>query len=142
MQKTTTDPSAYLSTLQDDIRGDMERLDQFISRIMEGHSRVMWEGVFWGGTEQSIIGYGDLVMNQSKGRKVEWFMVGLARQKDHISIYVNAAEDKQYVAEKYKPELGKVKVGKASIAIRRLEDLNLDTLEKVITIARDQLAPS
>jgi hypothetical protein len=139
MRKTTTDPTAYIASLPDDIRPSFETLDTLITDIMEGHSRVMWEGVFWGGTEQSIIGYGDLTMTQSKGRKVEWFMVGLALQKNHISVYVNAVEDGQYVAEKYQSELGKVKVGKASIAIKRLDDVNLDTLAQVITIARDQL---
>jgi hypothetical protein len=139
MRRTTTDPTAYIASLPDDTRPSFETLDTLITGIMEGHSRVMWEGVFWGGTEQSIIGYGDLTMTQSKGRKVEWFMVGLALQKNHISVYVNAVEDGQYVAEKYKSELGKVKVGKARIAIKRLDDVNLDTLAQVITIARDQL---
>jgi hypothetical protein len=139
MRKTTTDPTAYIASLPDDMRTGFETLDTLITGIMEGHSRVMWEGVFWGGTEQSIIGYGDLTMTQSKGRKIKWFMVGLVLQKNHISVYVSAVEDGQYVAEKYKSELGKVKVGKASIAIKRLDDVNLDTLARVVTIARDQL---
>jgi hypothetical protein len=139
MRKTTTDPMAYIASLPDDMRTGFETLDTLITGIMEGHSRVMWEGVFWGGTEQSIIGYGDLTMTQSKGRKIKWFMVGLVLQKNHISVYVSAVEDGQYVAEKYKSELGKVKVGKASIAIKRLDDVNLDTLARVVTIARDQL---
>ena len=78
-------------------------------------------------------------MTQARGRTVEWFMVGLALQKQYISVYVNAVEDRQYVAEKYAPELGKVKVGKSSISFRRLDDVNLDVLAKVISIARDQL---
>ncbi len=140
MRKTTTDPSTYIASLTDDARGDMERLDELISGVMQDHSRVVWEGVFWGGTEQTIIGYGNLTMTQSKGRKVEWFLVGLALQKSHISVYVNAVEDGQYVAEKYRQDLGKVKVGKSSIAIKQLDDVNLESLAKVVTIARNQLA--
>jgi hypothetical protein len=139
MQKTTTDPTAHLTTLPDAIRSDLEALDDLIAGIMKGHSRVLWEGVFWGGTDQTIIGYGDLTMTQSKGRTVEWFMVGLALQKNHISVYLNAVEDGKYVAEKYKSELGRVKVGKSRIGFKRLQDVNLDALAKVITIARDQL---
>lgn len=141
MHKTSTDPSIWLASLPDDIRPDLQRLDEIISGVMQEHPRELWEGIFWGGTEQTIIGYGNLTMTQSKGREVEWFMVGLARQKNHISVYVNAVEDGRYVAEKYAAALGKVKVGKASIAIKRLADLDLDTLATVITIARDQLGP-
>jgi hypothetical protein len=65
-------------------------------------------------------------------------MVGLAIQKNYISIYVNAVEDGQYVSEKYRSKLGKVKAGKSSISFKHLDDLDLDTLQKVVTIARDQ----
>jgi len=139
MQKTDINPTSYLAALPDESREPMQRLDVLISGIMEGQSRVVWEGPFWGGSQQTIIGYGDLRMTQARGRTVEWFMVGLALQKQYISVYVNAVEDRQYVAEKYAPELGKVKVGKSSISFRRLDDVNLDVLAKVISIARDQL---
>jgi hypothetical protein len=105
---------------------------------MAGHP-VLWEGTFWGGTEQAIIGYGDYTITLSRGQKSEWFMVGLAAQKNYISIYVNAVEDGQYVAEKYRSELGKVKVGKSSISFKHLDDLDTDTLQKVLSIARGQL---
>lgn len=129
----------YLDGLPDDRREPMRQLDRLIADVMQGHSRVLWQGVFWGGTEQSIIGYGDLTTGRPGGKTVEWFMVGLALQKQHLSIYVNAVEDGRYVAEAYRSELGKVKVGKASIAIKRVEDVDLDALRRVLVIARDQL---
>jgi hypothetical protein len=48
---------------------------------------------------------------------------------------VCALEDWKYVAEKYKSELGKVSVGKSCIRFKKLEDLDLKGLEKVIKIA-------
>lgn len=138
MNKTKKDISAHIDSLPDELRQSIKHLDKFISEIMVGHSRVLWEGTLWGGTKQEIIGYGDYTINLSRGKKSEWFMVGLAIQKNYISIYVNAVEDGQYVAEKYRSKLGKVKVGKSSISFKHLDDLNIDTLQKVVSIARGQ----
>jgi hypothetical protein len=142
MNKTKIDISAHIESLPDELRQPIKYLDKVISEIMVGHSRVLWEGALWGGTKQEIIGYGDYTINLSRGKKSEWFMVGLAVQKNYISIYVNAVEDRQYVAEKYRAELGRVKVGKSSISFKQLDDLDIDTLKKVVSIAREQLDKS
>jgi hypothetical protein len=138
MNKTNKDISAHIDSLPDELRQSIKHLDKIISEIMVGHSRVLWEGSLWGGTKQEIIGYGDYTINLSRGKQSKWFMVGLAIQKNYVSIYVNAVEDEQYVAEKYRSKLGKVKVGKSSISFKHLDDLDIDTLQKVVTIARGQ----
>ena len=92
----------------------------------------MWEGVFWGGSEQRIIGYGNFSYQRSDKKQVEWFLVGLTRQKNYFSVYVNAVEGKHYLAELYGSRLGKVKTGKSSISFRNLSDVNLDMLREMI----------
>ena len=52
MQKTGNDPDEYLATVPERFRADALRLDAAISEVMAGRSRVLWEGVFWGGTDQ------------------------------------------------------------------------------------------
>ena len=96
---------------------------------------MLWQGVFWGGTHQSIIGYGHIDQTGSSGDVVEWFLVGLARQKRHYSIYVNATVDNAYLAHRYADRLGKVKLGAASIGFLRLEDLDLVILTELVTEA-------
>jgi len=56
MKITTTNPSSYLESIESRFREVLITLDKEISRIMKGQSRVLWHGVFWGGTEQHIIG--------------------------------------------------------------------------------------
>jgi len=138
VNKTTKDISAHIDSLPAELRQPIKHLDKIISEIMIGHSRVLWEGTLWGGTNQTIIGYGDYTINLSSGKKSEWFMVGLAVQKNYISIYVNAVESGQYLAEKYRAKLGKVKVGKSSISFRHLDDVDIDILQEVVSIARGQ----
>lgn len=136
MQKTEKDPSRYLESLPEPQREMMKQLDRLISSVMTDQVRTLWEGTFWGGSEQTIIGYGDLAVGK---QKTDWFMVGLALQKNYVSVYVNAVKDGEYVAEQYRSKLGKVKGGKASISFKSLEDVDLDRLTEVLEIARDQL---
>jgi hypothetical protein len=135
MEKTTLDPRDYLRSLPPSFRSDMEQLDTLVSDAMKGHPKTMWEGVMWGG-EQRIIGYGDYPYRTSGGRTAEWFIVGLAAQRNHISVYVNATDDDGYLAERYAKELGKVKVGRSSITFKSIADVDLDVLLKLVAMAR------
>lgn len=129
----------YLDSLEEPYRADMLALYKRIGQHMPGVSPVMWEGTFWGGSIQSIIGFGNLTYTRSDKKSVEWFMVGLALQKHYISIYVSATEDGQYLVKKYGKSLGKVKLGNSNISFRRLADVNLDELLKLIDKAAAQL---
>jgi len=139
MEKTDTSPDAFIASQPDDRRTDLETLDSVLSRAMSGHTRVMWEGRFWGGSDQKIIGYGDFSYDRPSGT-VDWFMIGLAPQKNHISIYVNAADEDGYLVKKHASRLGKVKVGAAAISFKSVADIDLAALEDVAGLARDKLA--
>ncbi|MEX0756402.1 MAG: DUF1801 domain-containing protein [Acidimicrobiia bacterium] len=135
MKKVSTSPDEHLASFPDGIREQMIELDQLISASFAGRSRTVWEGVFWGGSDQHIIGYGDIVQPRPRGEDVEWFAVGLARQKNHFSIYVNAVDDGQYLLAQYKDRLGKAKVGSASIAFTAVDDLDLGALGELLNRA-------
>jgi hypothetical protein len=137
MQKSKTTPDEFLSALPDDVRADMTTLDEEISKVMAGRDRVLWEGRFWGGSDQRIIGYGGYSYRDSKGKEAEWFVVGLAAQKNYLTVFVNAVEDGTYVAEGFKDRLGKVKVGRSSVSFKRLEDVNLPALVELVARTRD-----
>ena len=137
MQKIATSPDEHLAAF-DGVEGEtMAALDAIISRALAGRSRTVWEGTFWGGTEQHIIGYGDINQPRPKGPEVEWFAVGLARQKHHYSIYVNAAENGRYLVASYADRLGKVKVGAASIGFKELTDVNVEVLTELLLRANE-----
>jgi hypothetical protein len=58
MERTDTDPDHYIDSLAPETGDDMRRLDRLISEVMADETRTLWEGVFWGGSDQTIIGYG------------------------------------------------------------------------------------
>jgi hypothetical protein len=114
-------------------------VDAVLSKVMRGHSRVLWGGTFWGGSEQSIIGYGDYTYQRSDKKTVDWFILGLAPQKNYNSIYINASDEDGYLIQRYADRLGKVKVRSAAVTFKSADDLDLEVLEEVATLARDRM---
>lgn len=83
----------------------------------------------------NMLGYGSFPYKNSKNVTLMWPVVSLANQKNYVSIYVCSVIDGKYLAETHKRELGKVNVGKSCIRFKKLEDVNLPTLKKVIQTA-------
>lgn len=140
MQRTTTPPDAFMNSLPDDRREEIRALDAAIGPIFAGQERVMWEGVFYGGTQQRILGYGVYQYRGRSGAKGEWFVVGIAVQKDHLTFYAAGAEDGQSLIKRYGPRLGKAKLGSGSATFRRLADVDLSAVVDIATRARDLMA--
>ncbi len=80
----------------------------------------------------NILGYGSFPYLNYKKEKVDWPIIALANQKSYISLYVCAVDKGQYITNKYKNELGKVSVGNSCIRFKKLEDINLPVLKKVL----------
>lgn len=140
MDRSTTTPDAFLAELPDEIRADMVAVDAALADAFDGDERVLWEGPFWGGTQQRIIGYGAYHYRGRSGAEGEWFVVGLAAQKKYFSLYVNAAEDGEYLGQRYADRLGTVKAAKANIQFRRASDLDLDVVREMAVRARELMA--
>lgn len=132
MEKSTTrTPDQFIDALEPGIGDEIRRLDGVISTAMTGQSRVLWEGKFWGGTEQSIIGYGDYTYQRGK-ETLEWFKVGLAAQKSYFSLYVNAADQQGHLSRRYAERLGKVKLGSSAISFKSVDDIDLELLRELL----------
>lgn len=126
----------WLESIEDTRADELKQLDTLIRDVFRENSRVLWVGKFWGGTDQAIIGYGDLVQPRPRGEDVHWFVVGLALQKANISIYLNAVKDGKYLGQAYGKSLGKVKAGSASIGFKSVADLDLDVVKAMLIEAR------
>lgn len=80
-------------------------------------------------------GYGSFKYKDSKKQLFDWPTIALASQKNYMSLYVCSIDDGEYLAEKYADKLGKVNVGRSCIRFKKLSDLNLEELKKVIKLA-------
>ncbi len=83
----------------------------------------------------NMVGYGSFPYKNYKNEKIEWPVIALANQKNYVSLYVCAVDSGKYIAEMHAKELGKVSVGKSCIRFKKLEDINLTVLKKVLLLA-------
>ena len=129
----TTDE--YIDALPTDRKETIIFIDAFIKKVAPSlKSNFLY----------NMPGYGKFSYKQSlagsagrnhKKEALDWPTVAVASQKNYISLYVCAVQNGEYVAEKYKNDLGKVSVGKSCIRFKKIDDLNLKTLEMVIKLA-------
>lgn len=83
----------------------------------------------------NMLGYGSFPYKNYKNEMIGWPVVALANQKSYVSVYVCAINNGEYIAEQFKEDLGKVNVGKSCIRFKKLDNVNLDVLKKVIQLA-------
>lgn len=116
----------YFSVLSKEEQKPMEFLNKFIRRAAPS---LKPNFIY------NMPGYGIFKYKDYRKKIIDWPVIALASQKNYMSLYVCAVHDGEYIAEKYKKDLGKVSVGKSCIGFKKLEDLNLKTLKKVIKLA-------
>jgi len=80
----------------------------------------------WG---DSIVGFGTYHYIYASGRAADWFLTGFSPRKQNLTLYVMTGF-KRYDA--LLRDLGKYKTGKSCLYIKRLADVDLDVLTKLI----------
>ncbi|MDF9877987.1 DUF1801 domain-containing protein [Cellulosimicrobium cellulans] len=140
MERTRTDVDTFLAALTGRPGEHLRALDQIVAPEMAGLERVLWEGTLWGGSHQQIVGYGGIRQPRPRGASAEWFLVGIAAQKAHLSVYVNAVEDGDYLVRAHAARLGRVRVGAAAVTFARPDDLDHEAFVTMLRRARE-LAP-
>ena len=87
----------------------------------------------WG---DAIVGFGDYHYKYTSGREGDWFLAGFSPRKQNLTIYVMGYLE-------FYPDLldrlGKFKHGKGCLYIKKLEDIDMDVLETLITTSIERL---
>lgn len=113
----------YFEMLPEQRRKPMEFMDNFIKKTAPKLKSVF---------AYNMLGYGSFKYKNYKKEIIDWPVISLASQKNYMSLYICSIDNGKYLAEKYKNELGKVSVGKSCVRFKKIDDLNLQTLKKVI----------
>jgi hypothetical protein len=108
-------PSTYIAGLQEPRKSEIKTLHKLICKHAPDLKPGMW----------SVgIGYGTYHYKYASGREGDWFVLGVASQKNYISLYTCAAKGDRYITETYKKKLPKANIGKSCIRFRKLEDVD------------------
>jgi hypothetical protein len=100
-----------------------------LMRQLTGFEPKMW------GT--SMVGFGSYHYKSEKSRQEgDWPLIGFSPRKAAISLYVyTGAKEHEHLLK----DLGKYKMGKACIYIKKLSDINQDVLKKIMKETIDYL---
>ena len=118
---TNASVEAYLSAIEDDERRkDCETITTLMSSITKTQAKL------WG---PSIVGFDTYHYKYESGREGDWAVTGFSPRKGDISIYLVASGSNQ---EQLLAQLGRHKMGKSCLYIRKLADVDMKILEQLI----------
>ncbi|HXV41184.1 MAG TPA: DUF1801 domain-containing protein [Steroidobacteraceae bacterium] len=89
--------------------------------------------VMWG----SIVGFGDFHYLYESGREGDWFQMGFANRKPDLVLYVM---DGLEPYEALLARLGRHRTGKCCLYIRRLADVHVGVLERILAISARRIS--
>jgi hypothetical protein len=122
-------PAEYIAKLNEPRKSEIATLDRIIRKLAPKLAPFIRAG---------MLAYGPWHYKYDSGREGDWFRIGLASNKNYISLYILATDGKTYVTEKFKKALPKANIGKSCVRFKRLSDLDEAALEKLI---REGAAP-
>ena len=95
-----------------------------IAKLMEEATKQ--KGVMWG---TSIAGFGTTTIKYAGGREADWPAIAFSPRKQSLTFYISAEDpSKADILAK----LGKHKLSGCCLYIKRLSDIDLPTLKKLI----------
>lgn len=97
-----------------------------ISQLMKDATKA--EPQMWGA---SIVGFGLRPIEYADGRSADWPIIGFSPRKQNLTLYLGAAALDSALMKK----LGKHKTSKGCLYIKRISDVHLPTLKKIIKAA-------
>ena len=121
-------PEKYIAEVDEKRRGDIQKLHDLVREVAPELEPTM---------EFGMLGYGKHAYRYASGREGEWMKIGIANNKQYISLYCCAADDNGYVAEQYRDRLPGANIGKSCVRFKRLADLDENVLRELIRACAD-----
>ena len=112
---------------------DKERRDDCfaIAKMMEEATGA--KPKMWG---PSIVGFGTFHYKYDSGREGDWLLTGFSPRKNDLTLYLMMGFEKH---RELMAQLGKHKTGKSCLYIKRLDDIHVPTLKKLLRASLKQL---
>ena len=115
-------------------KSDLLKLDIFIRRSAPGLKRYFHRGTpaREPGMRFRMIGYGKLQYVARNGQRVDWPAVGVALQKNYISVYLAVMKGGASLIQLYSGKLGQTRTGRNHFSFRAYEDLEVRLLASLL----------
>ena len=116
------DVTQFLSAVEPESRRDDSFRILNIMKEISGEEPVMWG--------PSIHGFGNSDLKYDSGRELKWFLVGFSPGKQNLTLYLMNGLERH---SKLLSKPGKYKTGKSCLYINKLTDIDLETLNLLIS---------
>lgn len=118
---------------------DLKKLDALIRKAAPCLKRYFHEGTPAGspGMRMKMIGYGRFRYAIQSGESVSWPVIGVALQKNYISIYLSVEKNGEPIIQKYSGKLGELRTGHNNFSFVRFDDLNIQVLSSLFAETAD-----
>lgn len=130
-QLTDASVDAFLESIKDEqVRQDCRTLSDIMRKATNASPRM------WG---PSIVGFGTYRYKYASGREGDWMLTGFSPRKQNISVYVMAGFERY---DELLAGLGTHACGKSCLYIKRLSDVHVPTLKKLVAASVKHMVKS
>ncbi len=113
--------AAFLDAIEDEQqRADAKKIAAMMRSATGSRARM------WG---SAIVGFGSYHYRYSSGREGDWMLIGFAPREQNLTLYIMPGFSS---FDKLMSKLGKHKMGKSCLYIKKLDDVDQRVLEKLI----------
>lgn len=125
-QNKTTETNNSVDDFLNSVADEIKRNDSFeLVRLMKQHTGL--DAKMWG---PGIVGFGSYHYKYASGREGDAPLVGFSPRAKEISLYFTQEFTEK---EKLLQQFGKHRTGVGCVYIKKLQDINLEVLGKLIT---------
>jgi hypothetical protein len=111
----------YLNAIKNEqVRTDCRAIADIMQKATKAKPQM------WG---SAIVGFGSRRYKYSSGREIDWMLIGFSPRKQNITLYILSGFEGQ---DELMAQLGKHSCGKGCVYIKRLSDVHLPALKKLI----------
>ena len=121
-KKNNTSVEAYINAVEDEKkRSDCLVVDKLM-REVTGEDGAMWGA--------GIVGYGSYHYVYASGQEGDWMATGFAARKQALTLYIMSGFNRY---DELMKKLGKYKIGKSCLYIKKLEDIDISVLRVLLS---------
>jgi hypothetical protein len=137
MFRVTADSLAAYLDFDPTRKPDLEKLDAVMRKTAPTLKRHFHQGTPAGdaGMRMKMIGYGKFRYAIKSGKTTSWPVVGVALQKNCISVYLSITKDGAPIAQSYAGRLGELRMGRNNFSFEKFDDLNTEALSSLLAEA-------
>ncbi len=114
-------------------KGDLQKLDALMRKAAPDLKRHFHAGTPAGeaGMRMKMVGYGKFRYAIKSGKTAPWPVIGVALQKNYISVYVTVVKDGAPIVSTYAGKLGEKRRGGNNFSFETFDDLDPQTVSSL-----------